>query len=66
MTERKEITLEELGKRIQKDGPKVAMSGVQVSGVVVIKDKDGNVKGKMNIVSLETQELDKNAISNSS
>jgi len=56
---RKEITLEEAIKRKQAG---VGMDDIQVSGMVVIKDKDGNVKSELQIVSLETnQESEKNA-----
>lgn len=65
----KEISLEELDRRIQKHGPRVAMKNVHVSGVAVIKDKDGNIKSEMKITSLEfnddTEEHD-HAVSDSS
>ena len=58
---RKEISIEELAN-IQKNGPNAAIQDVQVNGLVVIKDKDGNVKGELQIVSLETnREFEQNA-----
>lgn len=60
MTDRKEISLGELNQRIEKQGVNVAMANVQVSGVAVIKDKDGNIKSEMKIISLEPQEPDSN------
>ena len=56
MTERKVISIEELGERIKRQGSNVAMSNVEVSGIVVIKDKDGNVKSELDITSLELNE----------
>jgi len=56
MTDRKTITLEELDKKIQKQGPNVALQNVQITGVAVIKDKDGNIKSEMKITSLEINE----------
>jgi hypothetical protein len=54
--DRKEITLDELAERIQKQGPNVVMGQVRVSGIAVIKDKDGNIKSEMKITSLELNE----------
>ncbi len=51
MSDRKEITLDEL-----RSGPNVSMSDIEVSGMVVIKDKDGNIKSELEIVSLEVNE----------
>ena len=51
----KVISIDELGKRIEKHGTEVGMKNVEVSGMVVIKDKDGNVKSELPIVSLETK-----------
>ena len=56
MSDRKEISLEELEQRIKRQGTNVAMSNVKVSGIVVIKDKDGNVKSELSITSLELNE----------
>lgn len=66
MSDRREISLNELDRRIQQHGPRVAMQNVQVRGVAVIKDKDGNVKSEMQITSLELHddtEEDDNAVS---
>ncbi len=57
--ERREINLNELEEIIERDGPEVAMSKVQVRGIAVIKDKDGNVKSEMEITSLELQDEDR-------
>lgn len=65
MEERKEISLEELDQRIERHGPNVALSNVHVSGVVTIRDKDGNIKQEMDIVSLEVNEDTQDAASNS-
>ena len=54
--DRKVISIDELGERIKRKGSNVAMSNVQVSGIVVIKDKDGNVKSELEITSLELNE----------
>lgn len=35
----------------------VRLSDLQVSGIAVIKDKDGNIKGEMKIVSIEEAEF---------
>ena len=51
--DRKEISLNELDKRVQRHGPNVGMANVQVEGVCVIKDKDGNIKSTMKIVNVE-------------
>lgn len=48
---RREVTLEELG-RAQRSGNKAFLSQVQIEGVATIFDKNGKVKGKMNITSL--------------
>jgi hypothetical protein len=56
LMDRKEITLDELAERIQKQGPNVVMGQVKVSGIAVIKDKDGNIKSEMKITSLELNE----------
>ena len=69
MTDMIEISLDELDRRIQKHGPRVALSNVHVSGIAVIKDKDGNIKSEMQITSLEFNddtEEDDNAVSNGS
>jgi hypothetical protein len=57
MTEegRKEISLNELAKHVQQKGPNVNLNDIQVKGVITIKDKDGNVKNTMDIVSLEEE-----------
>lgn len=54
--DRKVISIDELGERIKRKGSNVAMSNVQVSGMVVIKDKDGNIKSELEITSLEINE----------
>ena len=54
--DRKVISIDELGERIKRKGSNVAMSNVQVSGIVVIKDKDGNIKSELEITSLELNE----------
>jgi hypothetical protein len=56
MTEevREEITPEQLVE-LQKRKPN-GVCDVQVSGIAVIRDKDGNIKGKMEIVSLDEVE----------
>lgn len=62
MSERENITFDELSERIKRRGPEVGMINVEVDGIVTIIDKDGNVKGNLEIVSLETnQESEKNA-----
>ena len=61
---RKEITAEELDERIERHGPNVAMSNVRVTGIAVIKDKDGNIKQELKISSLEFHEDIENAASN--
>ena len=53
---RKEISIDELNQRIEKHGTEVGMSNVEVSGMVTILDKDGNVKSELQIVSLETNQ----------
>ena len=50
------ITLEELEQRIKKHGPKMAIENVQVEGVAVIKDKDGNVKRTLKITNIELED----------
>lgn len=50
------ITLEELEQRIKKHGPKMALENVQVEGVAVIKDKDGNVKRTLKITNIELED----------
>jgi len=58
---RRELTADEVGDLIQ-NGPNADMKDIEVSGLVVIKDKDGNIKSELQIVSLETnQELENNA-----
>ena len=52
--ERKEVTLEELEK-LQRTG-NVNMSDIQVEGVCTIFDKNGNIKGKMDICTVEEAE----------
>lgn len=59
--DRKEISLGELQSRARKQGANVALADVQVEGVAVIRDKDGNIKGKMKITSIEVQEDQENA-----
>ena len=64
MSERKEISLQELDDIAHgKSKTNITMDMIQVEGIAVIKDKDGNIKGRMNIVSLDSQELEENAIS---
>ena len=62
MSERKEISLQELDD-IQhgKGKTNITMDMIQVEGIAVIKDKDGNIKSTMKIVSLDSQELEENA-----
>ena len=61
MTERRELSPDELSDYLQ-NGANASMADVQVSGIVTIKDKDGNVKAELPIVSLEaTQESENNA-----
>lgn len=52
--DRKVISIEELGERIKRKN--VSMGEIEVSGIVVIKDKDGNVKSELQITSLELNE----------
>lgn len=56
MEERREVTLEELAK-LQRAG-NVDMSQVQVEGICTIFDKDGKVKGKMRICTVEEAEAE--------
>lgn len=46
---------------VRRRGDEVFMNQLQVKGTAVIKDKDGNVKGKLNITSIEIQEDEENA-----
>ena len=46
--------------------PNVNLPKYQVSGIAKIIDKDGNVKGEMEIVSLELSEEMENAIKHDS
>ncbi len=52
--ERREVTLEELGK-LKKAG-NVNMADIQVEGVCTIFRKDGSIKGTMKVVSVEEAE----------
>ena len=61
MEKRRELTPEEFGE-IMKNPSNVSTGDLEVSGVVTIFDKDGNVKSKLDIISIETaKELEKNA-----
>ena len=51
----KQISIDELKERVEKHGTEVGMKNVEVSGMVTILDKDGNVKSELPIVSLETK-----------
>ena len=58
----KQISIDELGERIEKHGTEIGMKNVEVSGMVTNLDKDGNVKSELSITSLDiNQELEKNA-----
>jgi predicted RNase H-like nuclease len=50
---RRVITIEELRDRVKKQGPKVGLRDIQVTGVVTIKDKDGNVKSQMEVTDID-------------
>jgi hypothetical protein len=52
MPDRK-VTMDELKKR---RGDRSFMNSVKATGTIVIRDKDGNEKGKMKIMSLEEKE----------
>jgi hypothetical protein len=52
MSDRK-VTLDELKKR---RGDSTFINSVKATGTIVIRDKDGNEKGKMKITSLEDKE----------
>lgn len=54
---RRELSGQELQEAI-KNGDISILDNVQASGMVTIKDKDGNVRAELPIVSLETQELE--------
>ena len=56
MDDRKEITLDELKARKKKQGSTGVMADLQVEGIATIIDKDGNVKSRMKITSLELPE----------
>lgn len=45
----------------QQNGPNVALGELEVSGIVKIIDKDGNVKSELEIISIEIQEDKENA-----
>ena len=54
--ERKEVSLEELGKL--KRAGNVNVADIQVEGICTIIDKDGNVKGQMRVCSVEEAEAE--------
>jgi hypothetical protein len=56
MADRKEISIAELQALKKKQGPTGIMADIEVEGIVTIFDKDGNVKSKMKITSLELPE----------
>ena len=56
MADRKEITIEELKARNREKGTMASMADVEVEGIATIFDKDGNVKSRMRITSLELPE----------
>lgn len=49
---RVQITLEE-AIEAKKKGLNFVLDNIQVQGVAVIKDKDGNVKGEMELTSIQ-------------
>jgi len=51
MTDRQNLTPNELAQRVEKHGPKIALADVQAEGIAIIKDKDGNIKSRMRITS---------------
>jgi len=50
-SKRRSITLEELKGLTNSD-----LRDVQVSGEIIVRDKNGNIKGRMDITSLEVSE----------
>ena len=58
MTKMKEITPEELKERIRRNGPNVGLANVRIEGIVEIRDKDGNLKGKLKLDSEIDEETD--------
>ena len=61
--ERREISLQELDDIAQGKGPaNVNMAMVEVEGIVKIFDKDGKLKSTAKIVSLDSKELEENAV----
>ncbi len=64
MSERREISLQEVDDIAHgKSKSNVTMDMVQVQGIVTIFDKSGKIKSTANIVSLDSKELEENAIS---
>ena len=55
MTERREVTIDELAE-MRKNKPTGTLAKLKVKGIATIFDKDGKVKGKMDIVSLDSTE----------
>ena len=53
MESRREVSPDEL---LARKDDEVFMSQLQVSGTAVIRDKDGNIKGEMQITSLDAIE----------
>jgi len=51
MTDMKEITFEELMELKKKSGAMGVMPRVKIEGTVTVIDKDGKVKGNMDITS---------------
>lgn len=54
MEERREVSLEEAAK-LQRAG-KINMADIQVKGICTVFRKDGSIKGKMRICSVEEAE----------